>query len=424
MNVRQDWKSRTLLLKPPRKEGKSIQTIVYNVKEGRKESSELETLEDEWSTEDSSSTTEVMSSVNDSESEKSSLLEAMGVVLTRPTTQDGGSIKETLSDEKIEDMLSTDLSKEERKEFEVMLQKHSSLFILDYKQIKGVTMVEHQINLNLDVELEISVVVYDENVEIEVGLDNGAVDGSTVGHQRVAAAEPDVPAGSAKVGARADELAVVVAHLDVEVERRHHAVVVDGKTDRQQGGLDQALAGAGSSKVTLPSEKHTAVSILTEQYQATPIPGTSHHESQRLTPDVPPCTQVTLESDASGCQSQSDQLEDDKKYVINLLEVEYGTGWSHKWLLKEMCKLMAHRQNNTCFALAIFWRTTANLLCFLDSNDILKAYTLLKSVLETSRAIFSSCFEKESTCGCVFVPIQSWSLACLVRGVPCPLGGL
>ncbi|MCO5574034.1 hypothetical protein L7F22_027812 [Adiantum nelumboides] len=145
MNARQDWKSRTLLLKPPRKEGKSIQTIVYNVKEGRKESSELETSEDEWSTEDSSSTAEVMSSVSDSESEKASLFEAMGVVLTRPTTQDGGSIKETLSDEKIEDMLSTDLSKEERKEFEVMLQKHSPLFILDYKQIKGVTMHKDEV---------------------------------------------------------------------------------------------------------------------------------------------------------------------------------------------------------------------------------------------------------------------------------------
>ncbi|MCO5578698.1 hypothetical protein L7F22_032543 [Adiantum nelumboides] len=147
MNARQDCKSRTLLLKPPRKEVKSIQTIVYNVKEGRKESLELETSEDEWSTEDSSSTAQVTSSVSDSKSEKASLLEAMGVVLTRPTTQDGGSIKETLSDEKIEDMLSTDLSKEERKEFEVMLQKHSPLFILDFKQIKGATVVEHQINL-------------------------------------------------------------------------------------------------------------------------------------------------------------------------------------------------------------------------------------------------------------------------------------
>ncbi|MCO5608695.1 hypothetical protein L7F22_062909 [Adiantum nelumboides] len=132
---------------PPKKKGKSVQTIVYNVKEGRKESLDLETSEDEWSTEDSSSTAEVTSSVSDNENEKASLLEAMGVVVTRPITQDGGSIKETLSDEKIEDMLITDLSKEERKEIEVMLQKHSPLFILEYKQIKGVIVVEHQINL-------------------------------------------------------------------------------------------------------------------------------------------------------------------------------------------------------------------------------------------------------------------------------------
>ncbi|KAI5061475.1 hypothetical protein GOP47_0023980 [Adiantum capillus-veneris] len=36
----------------------------------------------------------------------------------------------------------------------------------------------------------------------------------------------------------------------------------------------------------------------------TPILGTSHHESQRLTPDVPPSTQVTPDSQASGRQSR------------------------------------------------------------------------------------------------------------------------
>ncbi|MCO5568233.1 hypothetical protein L7F22_021929 [Adiantum nelumboides] len=40
----------------------------------------------------------------------------------------------------------------------------------------------------------------------------------------------------------------------------------------------------------------------------------------------------------------SDQHEDDKKYV-NTLETEYGTGWSHKWMVKQMCKLMSHRRN-------------------------------------------------------------------------------
>ncbi|MCO5601658.1 hypothetical protein L7F22_055781 [Adiantum nelumboides] len=40
-----------------------------------------------------------------------------------------------------------------------------------------------------------------------------------------------------------------------------------------------------------------------------------------------------------------DQHEDDKKYVISTLKTEYGTGWSHKWMVKQMCKLMSHRRN-------------------------------------------------------------------------------
>ncbi|MCO5597238.1 hypothetical protein L7F22_051314 [Adiantum nelumboides] len=83
------------------------------------------------------------------------------------------------------------------------------------------------------------------------------------------------------------------------------------------------------------------------EFLGTPIPGTAHHESQRLTPDVPPSTQVTPDSQISGRQSRSDQHEDDKKYVINTLETEYGIGWSHKWMVKQMCKLMSHRRDVT-----------------------------------------------------------------------------
>ncbi|MCO5572988.1 hypothetical protein L7F22_026750 [Adiantum nelumboides] len=145
MNAKQKWESGSLLLKSLGKKGKSVQTRVYNMQEEkRRQSLELETSKDEWNTEDSSSTAEVTSSVSDSESEEASLLEAMGVVLTGPTTKDGENIKETLSDVEIEGMLSTNLSKEECK---VMLRKHSILFISDYKKIKGVTVVEHQINL-------------------------------------------------------------------------------------------------------------------------------------------------------------------------------------------------------------------------------------------------------------------------------------
>ncbi|KAI5071521.1 hypothetical protein GOP47_0013772 [Adiantum capillus-veneris] len=41
----------------------------------------------------------------------------------------------------------------------------------------------------------------------------------------------------------------------------------------------------------------------------------------------------------------NDQHEDNKKYVINTLETEYWTGWSYKWMVKQMCKLMGHRRD-------------------------------------------------------------------------------
>ena len=98
MNVGQDWEIGTLLLKPPGGKGKSGQAIRYNMKEGKRESLELEsTSKDEWSTEDSSSTAKASSSSESSDSVSS--LEVMGIVLTEPKTKDGGSTKETLNDE-------------------------------------------------------------------------------------------------------------------------------------------------------------------------------------------------------------------------------------------------------------------------------------------------------------------------------------
>ena len=49
--------------------------------------------------------------------------------------------------EDLEKMLSQDLSIEERNKFKTMLRKHSPLFISDYCEISGVTVVEHHINL-------------------------------------------------------------------------------------------------------------------------------------------------------------------------------------------------------------------------------------------------------------------------------------
>ena len=44
-------------------------------------------------------------------------------------------------------MLAKDLSAKDKEEFKVMLRKHPSLFILEYCEILGVMVVEHQINL-------------------------------------------------------------------------------------------------------------------------------------------------------------------------------------------------------------------------------------------------------------------------------------
>ena len=83
MSARQDWEKGTLVLKPPGKGDKPGGTIVYNLREGRQENLSFETLEDEWSTKDSSSTAEGSSSEG---SESDSSLEVLGVVLKESTS--------------------------------------------------------------------------------------------------------------------------------------------------------------------------------------------------------------------------------------------------------------------------------------------------------------------------------------------------
>ena len=52
-----DWETRILELLPEGVSGKKGHAVKYNMKEGKDVKLELETLEDEWSTGDSSSTT-------------------------------------------------------------------------------------------------------------------------------------------------------------------------------------------------------------------------------------------------------------------------------------------------------------------------------------------------------------------------------
>ena len=70
-----------------------------------------------------------------------------GIVLKQSTSSDGESTSGELKDEELENMLAKDLSDGEKEEFKVMLRKHSHLFIYNYHEILGVTVVEHHINL-------------------------------------------------------------------------------------------------------------------------------------------------------------------------------------------------------------------------------------------------------------------------------------
>ena len=75
------------------------------------------------------------------------IAEVCGIILKQSTSSDGESTSGELKDEELENMLEKDLSNGEKKEFKVMLRKHSHLFISNYHEISGVTVVEHHSNL-------------------------------------------------------------------------------------------------------------------------------------------------------------------------------------------------------------------------------------------------------------------------------------
>ena len=119
---------------------------MYNTKEGTLENLEVETSEESES--NSSSSASMDGETSTSSSEYDSSLEVCGVALREPSECVGGCSRKELKDEDLEKMIAKDLSTEEREGFKVMLKKHPSLFISDYFEISGVTVVQHQINLN------------------------------------------------------------------------------------------------------------------------------------------------------------------------------------------------------------------------------------------------------------------------------------
>ena len=93
----------------------------------------------------SSSSTSEDTSQDSSECDSS--LEVCGVTIKEPSEDGGESSQKELKDEDLEKMLAKDLLATEKEEFKFMLRKHPSLFISNYCNILGVTVVEHQINL-------------------------------------------------------------------------------------------------------------------------------------------------------------------------------------------------------------------------------------------------------------------------------------
>ena len=87
-----------------------------------------------------------------SSSEYDSPLEVCGITLREPSECTQGCSRKELKDEDLEKMIAKDLSAKERESFKVMLRKYPSLFISDYSKISGVTAVQHQINLKLNMK--------------------------------------------------------------------------------------------------------------------------------------------------------------------------------------------------------------------------------------------------------------------------------
>ena len=86
--------------------------------------------------------------------DESSLLDALGIMFGHEVPRREGMETHSLSYEESEElegrlkgMLADDLSSQEEEEYLTMLRRYPGIFITDYSQIKGVTVVEHGIEI-------------------------------------------------------------------------------------------------------------------------------------------------------------------------------------------------------------------------------------------------------------------------------------
>ena len=118
---------------------------MYNMKEGKQECLEMETSKESKSS--TNSPTSASESASQSSSECDSPLEVCKVTIKDPGEGSSRVSQKELRDDELDKMLAKDLTPTKKEDFKVVLRKYPSLFISNYSEIVGVTMVEHKINL-------------------------------------------------------------------------------------------------------------------------------------------------------------------------------------------------------------------------------------------------------------------------------------
>ncbi|MCO5594098.1 hypothetical protein L7F22_048119 [Adiantum nelumboides] len=142
MQARQD-KGIGMLELQPHKGAKKTKAIHIDLKDGKHESLNLETSVDEFSSSEYSTSEEESTIIDESDSSQA---EIMGVVLTNPTMVSSINVPQ-VEEGKLAKTLAKDLTQEERQAYLAMLESYPKLFIDDYDQITGVSVVQHHINL-------------------------------------------------------------------------------------------------------------------------------------------------------------------------------------------------------------------------------------------------------------------------------------
>ncbi|MCO5567404.1 hypothetical protein L7F22_021094 [Adiantum nelumboides] len=122
------------------------------MKEQRQEDIQVESTPSD--TEEEFSTTASEEEYSDITTEEDSSMEVMGIRLRLVNKEQASQVEEEFkeqpqenNEEMIEGMLSKTLTQEERVEYKQMLQKFPNLFVKDYINVRGVDIVQHQIEL-------------------------------------------------------------------------------------------------------------------------------------------------------------------------------------------------------------------------------------------------------------------------------------